>query len=75
MGPPSCVTWVAAIAATGGRTRSRKGVRTDGSLCWEKVRLRAKWAMPRRGSDCGNLSGFFGYRGSVVVSYTTVSEP
>jgi len=69
MAPPSCVTWVAAVCG------SRKGVRTDGSLCWEKVRLRAKWATPHRGSDCRNLSGFFGYRGSVVVSFTTVSEP
>jgi hypothetical protein len=68
MVPPSCVTGLLQLLRQEAASRSRKGVRTDDSLCWEKVRLRAKWATPRRGSDCGNLSG-------VVVSYTKVSEP
>ncbi len=34
----------------------------------------AKLAMPHRGSDGRNFKGFR-FRGSVVVSYTTVSIP
>ncbi len=68
------MTWVAAVAATGGGIADKEG----GLLRWQFVlgESLVKGQVGNAGAVTAEIfQVVFGYRGSVVVSYMTVSEP